>query len=213
MLSWVLMRAIKVVLRVLLAVVGAFVVFLGVVMCVEWYEAGRTEASANASNSSGEQSAPPEVLEVTADQLQAEYATNEVRADAKYRGRLLYVTGAVQAIKKGFNDRPYVALWTQNEFETVSAYFDSEGPLLALRPGIRIAVQCVGAGKAIEPLLAHCQIDQAYHPGAGNACTVPNADETGHIVHGTCRAKSDCVGTYYTGYCPGDADVICCVSQ
>src|SRR5262249_6503092 len=38
-----------------------------------------------------------DIIGLTSDRLQADYAANEVEADSRYRGRVLRVTGAVQA--------------------------------------------------------------------------------------------------------------------
>ena len=57
---------------------------------------------------------PPESdvpkLEVSANQLGADYADNEVAADLKYKGKLVRVTGPVETIGKDITDKTYIQL-------------------------------------------------------------------------------------------------------
>jgi len=52
----------------------------------------------------------PSVIEVTAQELWADYKANQVAADLKYKDQTLKVTGTVIEIGKGFLDTPYVKL-------------------------------------------------------------------------------------------------------
>ena len=101
------------------------------------------------------QSAP--AIEVTADQLHKDYKANEVSADSTYRGKILRVTGAVKSINKGITDRPYIILWTTNEYEGVHANFADEGTLGTLKIGDHITVRCRGDMMIIgSPMLKDC---------------------------------------------------------
>lgn len=103
---------------------------------------------------------PSTAVSVSADQLQADYAANEVRADNLYRGKVLRVTGAVQAIKKDIADDPYLAVWTRNEFMPVHAEFDQEGALGELRAGQRVTIRCIGNNVILgSPILKHCALE------------------------------------------------------
>ena len=104
--------------------------------------------------------APETVLSVSSDRLQADYAANEVNADNLYRGKVLRVTGAVRAIKKGITDRPYVVLWTANEFSGVHANFQDESGLAGISVNKRITVRCVGDNvMAGSPMLKACVLE------------------------------------------------------
>lgn len=61
-----------------------------------------------------------------------------------YRGKVLRVSGVVDAIKKGISDDPYVVLRAANEFLGVHANFEDAGGLSGLTPGKRIVVRCIG---------------------------------------------------------------------
>jgi len=51
-----------------------------------------------------------EIIEVTADQLLADYLNNELAADQKYKGKLLLVGGEVDRIANDITGKPYVTL-------------------------------------------------------------------------------------------------------
>lgn len=99
-------------------------------------------------------------VSVTSDRLQADYAANEVNADNLYRGKVLRVTGAVQAIKKDITDHPYMVLWTRNEFEGVQAHFETEGALAGVTVGQHVAVRCIGDNVIMgSPMLRRCILE------------------------------------------------------
>lgn len=99
-------------------------------------------------------------INVSADQLQVDYQANEVSADNQYKGKVLRVSGAVQAIKKGITDKPYVVLWTKNEFEGVHANFESEQGLSGIAVGQHITVRCIGDNVIMgSPMLRDCILD------------------------------------------------------
>jgi hypothetical protein len=99
---------------------------------------------------------------VSADDLQSAYAMNEVSADAEYRGKRLQVTGAVKDIMKVL-DRPFLVLWTRNEFVGVHANFDrdKEQSLAGIHPGDHVIVLCTGDGAGLgeSPMLDGCTLE------------------------------------------------------
>lgn len=102
----------------------------------------------------------PEVVEVSAKQLHADYKENEVSADSKYRGKILRVSGKITQIGKDILDNPFVELATSNEFEGVHAGFANERALGSLKRGQKIAVRCRGKGMTIgSPMLDGCTIE------------------------------------------------------
>ncbi|KND50537.1 MAG: Phage protein [Parcubacteria bacterium C7867-007] len=77
------------------------------------------------SSSSGSQSAKEEVkvepaLTVTAFKMAAEYKENEVAADAKYKGKLVEISGSVDTIGKDVLDTPFIAFSTENQYEIIN---------------------------------------------------------------------------------------------
>lgn len=115
--------------------------------------------------------APP--IEVTARQLFADYQANEVRADGKYRGKPLRVSGRITQIGKDVLDDPFVTFATPSEFDSVHASFGDSAPLASLVRGQRIAVRCRGMGMSLgSPLLSGCMID--LETPADSAAFIPN---------------------------------------
>ncbi len=101
-------------------------------------------------------------VEVTARQLFDDYRANEVRADEKYRGRLLHVIGRVAKVAKDLmNEQPYVDLRTPDGITGVDAGFAITTGLSDLGPGEPIAMVCVGNGMTPtrSPRLDGCILD------------------------------------------------------
>jgi hypothetical protein len=120
----------------------------------------------NASPPSSSQTSVPSTVEtkpaeisinVSALQLWSDYQANEVAADARYKGKVLWVV----KIRKTFTDSIVIELATPDEFRNVDAYLqDSESQkAAALSKGDEIIVLCRGNGMAVEsPMLSDCQI-------------------------------------------------------
>ncbi|SEC86757.1 tRNA_anti-like [Burkholderia sp. WP9] len=88
-------------------------------------------------------------IQITAQQLYAEYHANEVAADLKYKGRWLAVTGAVVEIKNDVFGQPVVSLQVDGDpFHTVNAYFgkDKIEQIAKLQKGSTVAITCRGDG-------------------------------------------------------------------
>ena len=102
-------------------------------------------------------------IEITARQLYAAYDANEVSADAKYRGRLLEITGIITKIGKDAFGNPYVEIATQNEFSGVVAAFDSVDAVISLKKGYKLVARCRGAGMALgSPALDDCAVEHVF---------------------------------------------------
>ena len=76
----------------------------------------------------------------------AQYESNEVAADAYYKGNIFDIVGIVTGIKKDLGDDLYVTLDGRgaSRFRSVQAYFDRgmASNLGALRKGQRLTVRC-----------------------------------------------------------------------
>lgn len=77
------------------------------------------------SPSSGVQSAKEDVkaepaLTVTAFKMASDYKENEVAADAKYKGKVVEISGSVDTIGKDALDTPYIAFTTENQYEIIN---------------------------------------------------------------------------------------------
>ncbi len=104
--------------------------------------------------------------------LVADYKANEVRGDAKYKGKRVQVTGIVGDIKKNAFDQIYVELGQGKQFdmETAQCHFPKESTEKAamLDKGTTITVDCKCEGKIITFVnLADCKFVGA--PPAGGA--------------------------------------------
>lgn len=104
----------------------------------------------------------PAVVKITASQLYSEYESNEIAADAAYKGKILEVTGTLDNIAKDILDKPYVTLKTQNIIGSIQCMLkESEGEkAVALKSGARIIVRGRGTGKLVNVLLKDCEIAQ-----------------------------------------------------
>jgi hypothetical protein len=103
--------------------------------------------------------------EMTAAELLAEYRANEVAADRRYRGRMLYVSGVVRRVQAGDGKRRgHVIQLAAGDFHSVHCVYSSDGDrqkLEAVRSGKRLAVFGTGDGAADgEPIIDPCEIGE-----------------------------------------------------
>ena len=98
------------------------------------------------------------VASLSAAQLRQEYVDNEARADSKYKGKFVEISGTVEEIKSGgmFSD-PYLALSAGSsineslfriETHTIPAYFDNESDLVDFDKGRNATLNCKVDGKS-----------------------------------------------------------------
>ncbi len=107
-------------------------------------------------------------LDVTADEMLLAYSANEVAADNRYRNHLLNITGTVQAIKRGPDSLPYLALRSAGEPDGVRAVFDpAVGSVLAsVAKGDVVVMRCRGSGMTLGvPAVHTCTLLENYHAG------------------------------------------------
>ena len=88
------------------------------------------------------------------------YEANEVAADAKYKSKILKVTGVVDSIGKDILDTPYVTLTSGGQYEVwgVQCMFDKkhEPELAQLTKGQTVTVQGKCDGYLINVLMKDC---------------------------------------------------------
>ena len=124
------------------------------------------EEAAAASDPAGQSEATePETaaIEVTAKEMLQEYDDNEVKADEKYRDKLVTVTGKINDVGKDILDEAYVSVGTGSEYEfiTVQCYFSDEEELKKvsdLNKGDDITLTGTCDGMSINILLNDCVI-------------------------------------------------------
>ena len=99
---------------------------------------------------------PPE-LTVTAKELQSEYKANEARADAKYKGKVIQISGRVVSIDTDLMDDPVVHL-ASGELLGVSLHGLPKDVALALNKDSSVTFVCVGGGAILgSPTLNDCR--------------------------------------------------------
>ncbi len=95
---------------------------------------------------------------VKAATLVEDYKANEVKADEKYKDKVIAVTGKVEAIKKGLGGQPIVLLSAPKRFVKVRCMFGKEyAPQVAkISKGNVITVKGVCKGKLGSVNLGGC---------------------------------------------------------
>lgn len=141
---------------VILLIVGAAAI---------WYMASREKPSSPSKPSATREEQPRRderiaVFGFSADLVQ-EYAANEVRADGRYKGKILAITGTVDTVGKDILNTPYVTLKGSSDgFRSVQCFFGKAGePELAmLRTGGTITIRGRCAGLMMNVLLKDCAV-------------------------------------------------------
>ena len=98
--------------------------------------------------------------QVTAAQLYADYETNGVAADQKYKGKVILVVGEVENIDRDIMDDIYVTLATGELIGSVQCMFSEShaNEASALRKGQRIAIKGKCDGQMMNVILRGCSI-------------------------------------------------------
>jgi hypothetical protein len=102
---------------------------------------------------------PP--IRVSAIQLSSDYNANGIAADAKYKGKVVDVSGTVDTIDKDILNDPYVSLKTgQYSVLSVQCVFSqaAESKLTGLSSGQQVTLEGTVSGKTINVLLDGCSI-------------------------------------------------------
>jgi hypothetical protein len=126
--------------------------------------AGSLVAAGEASNveavSEPAQVATPAVqadaMAVAASALYAAYDANEIAADQQFKGKLLKVTGTIEAIDSDLTDEPVVRL-AAGDFDSVMVKGLPATSAASLSKGQQVTVVCQGGGEVIgSPVLDDC---------------------------------------------------------
>lgn len=102
----------------------------------------------------------PEAIKVTPSTLISEYEANGVAADAKYKDKLVEITGIVRSIDKDILDTPYIALETSEILSGVQCMFEKgdEAKLANVKKGQSITLQGNLSGKLGNVIVRDCVI-------------------------------------------------------
>jgi hypothetical protein len=100
-------------------------------------------------------------ITVSARQLYADYEANGVAADAKYKGKVLQVTGVVNTIDRDIMDKIYVTLKGNQYFGDIQCFFAEShiGTASQLSKGQTITVKGKCDGKLMNVMLKGCIIE------------------------------------------------------
>lgn len=114
------------------------------------------------SSSSAPAAIPQEAIKVTALKIVSEYKENGVSADAKYKNKLIEVSGTVKTIDKDVLDTPYIALESYEYaiVDHVQCMFSksSESELASVSKGQKIVLQGTVQGKLGNIIVNGCKI-------------------------------------------------------
>lgn len=88
--------------------------------------------------------APKEIVRINAGQLFAAYEDNEVATDEGFKGRLVQVSGTVQAIDKDAFDNIIINFKTSNQFMPAHMKMDDgeKATAMAMKKGVKATVLC-----------------------------------------------------------------------
>lgn len=112
-----------------------------------------TPAAANAPE------AKKEVVKISAVELFQSYDANEVATDERLKGKIVEVSGTIQAIDKDAFNNIVIRLRTPNEFMSAAMQVgDSDkAKAIALRKGDKVAIRCARMSRMIgSPYGADC---------------------------------------------------------
>lgn len=150
-------------LKVTLFVVGGFfsLCFLGTCLGAVGAAKKGSSSSATASASAAPAAARPEPKQVPIRTLLAEYADNEVRADADFKDQIIQTTGIVDDVKKDITNSVYVTLGTGRQFEIpqIQCFVTDEQVKKAasLSKGTKVGVRGRVQGLMMNVLVQDCE--------------------------------------------------------
>lgn len=115
--------------KIVAIILGAIIVLvvLGNILGSNGTENDTTAAAnADAKSSSSVEKPKEETIKISAVDILAEYEANAVKADSKYKGKMLEISGVIDDFGKDILDQTYITISDGKEFSTndVQFYFD-----------------------------------------------------------------------------------------
>ncbi|KPF98187.1 hypothetical protein IP86_12065 [Rhodopseudomonas sp. AAP120] len=97
---------------------------------------------------------------LSADQLYYEYNANEVAADAKYKGKVVVISGVIQSIGKDILDSAFIVVGGKGFLDGAQCMFTKaeESAVARLAKGQRVSVKGEVSGKMGNVLLKKCSM-------------------------------------------------------
>lgn len=100
-------------------------------------------------------------VDVTAGALFTAYRENEIGADARFRGKVLRVTGLVERVGKTALDEPMIVLHLAADADGMRATLASAEGAGELRRMDEVTLRCLGENFVGKPRLSGCIVDPA----------------------------------------------------
>jgi hypothetical protein len=143
---------------------GIAVAVLAAVIFIPWALAQRSErAAAAAATAAAQRAANAKQVEIRT--LISEYADNEVRADAAFKGKLIQTTGVVDDVKRDVLNTVYVIVGTGKRYEAraVQCFLDEDNAktVSSLTKGSRVIIRGRVKGLLMNVLVEDCEIVQS----------------------------------------------------
>lgn len=98
---------------------------------------------------------------ITAQNLTAYYAENEVKADNELKGKTFYVSGNVTDVKKDVLGKIYVTLEGHQMFRQVQCYFEDAETAAKLSKGQQVTFKGNCHGLMLNVLMKECELISA----------------------------------------------------
>jgi len=118
---------------------------------------GEATSSASPSSQPAEKPAEPKAIEVTAKDYYDAYESNEVTADAKYKGKTIAVTGEVDGVSKTFGTVS-VNLKADEYIKQIRCKLKTESDAASLTKGQTVTLVGVGDDKMMFPEVEDCVV-------------------------------------------------------
>lgn len=97
-------------------------------------------------------------ISVSSSQLYADYRANEVAADAKYKGKILDISGTVTGIGNDILDNGYVTLYGDG-FLSVQCSFKNKAQLAPVHQGQQVRIKGMCDGLMGNVLIEKCEFE------------------------------------------------------
>lgn len=148
--------------RGLAANISSLVVVVGIVLAIFVLPRFCAVTGGNRSRATDASTWSQPAYNLTAISILREYETNEVAADAKFRGKVVRVSGAIEDIDTSLTNAPVIEL-AGEDWHTLRCYFDRNTPYLsmiaAMRKGQSVTLVCIGGSVAVGPTMNDCRVD------------------------------------------------------
>jgi hypothetical protein len=142
-----------------------FVIYAVLVLTVISSLGGSKGSTSTGTQAATQKAAPTPALTVTAFQMASDYKDNQVAADAKYKDKLVEISGSVDTIGEDALETPYIAFATENQYDVINRIQcmfgkDDSAALSNVKKGQKITLQGTVSGMLGNIIVNDCQIVQ-----------------------------------------------------